>query len=68
MSRKTDMERVLEAAQRRGLRLEHGRKHLKLYNDAGNVVVVSSSPSDNFAWKQVWRDIRRVFGITLDLT
>lgn len=61
------MERVLDAAQRAGLRLEHGRKHQKLIGPTGNVVTVSSSPSDNFAWKQVWRDIRRVFGLELEL-
>lgn len=67
MSRQSDMQRVLDAAQRAGLRLEKGRKHLKLKNAAGKVVVISSSPSDNFAWRQVWRDIRRVFGLSLDL-
>lgn len=66
-SRNGNMERVLKAAQAHGFRLVEGRKHSKLYNDSGKVVTVSSTPSDSYAWKQVWRDIRREFGVALPI-
>lgn len=61
------MKRVLDAAQENGLRLEKGRKHMKLYGPNGKVVTISASPSDRMAWRQVWRDIRRTFGLELDV-
>ena len=55
-----EMRSVIEDAEARGLKLEHGGAHLKLRAPDGRLVVtLSRSPSDHRAWLNIRARIRR---------
>lgn len=55
-----EITKLIRTAQRRGWTLEYGRTHDKLVHPSGAKVIVSKSPSDGMAPRQVQRDIARV--------